>query len=142
MTGWTVLGSNTRLNIEKRSMSWVNSVLRQFLTNGPSFYFLFVFTSCMLKIKELNDKKMTALPCNNSMWRKDQEEPCVSEWLSVRSTEEFLNHERDLLLSSLDVVMIWHPVWFSFYWEQTYLGFRFLGLKVLTFGIINWRSVC
>ena len=32
-----------------------------------------------LKIKELNDKKMTALPCNNSMWRKDQEEPCVRQ---------------------------------------------------------------
>ena len=40
-----------------------------------------------MKIKELNDKKMTALPCNNSMWRKDQEEPCVSEWLSVWADE-------------------------------------------------------
>merc|ERR1712004_120538 len=30
-----------RLCRQKRSMSWVNSVLRQFLTNGPSIYSLF-----------------------------------------------------------------------------------------------------
>ena len=78
---------------------------------------------------------MTALPCNNSMWRKDQEEPCVSEWLSVRSTEEFLNHERDLTISEslkpfrifglfpwLDVVMahdsIIHQSWPLTVWKD------------------------
>ena len=39
---WALTPSSTG----KRSMSWVNSVLRQFLTNGPSSLFLFSLKSC------------------------------------------------------------------------------------------------
>ena len=52
---------------------------------------------------------MTALPCNNSMWRKDQEEPCVREKRSMSWVNsvlrQFLTNGPSFLYFSGDILI-------------------------------------